>query len=149
MQNLAVGKTAMITTAAALGLVLSLAPAGRGLAAAAGPFDGMWNVEVDCPDVGDVRGYNWRFSAQVSGGVLAGHYQSSTNSAMGNLSGRIRPDGQALLTLVGRTGPEEMALYHKRPGTPFRYTANVHFDANSGSGTRNGPRACALSFTKA
>jgi hypothetical protein len=148
MANLAIRETA-IMKAAALGLALALAHAERGLAAGAGPFDGMWNVEVDCPDVGDVRGYNWRFSAQVSGGVLAGHYQSSTNSAMGNLSGRIRPDGQALLTLVGRTGPEEVALYHKRPGTPFRYTANVHFDAHAGSGTRNGPRACALSFTKA
>ena len=81
--------------------------------------------------------------------MLAGHYQSPTNSAMGSLSGRIRPDGQALLTLVGRTGPEEVALYHKRPGTPFRYTANVRFDASSGSGTRNGPRACNLTFTKA
>jgi hypothetical protein len=138
-----------IKVAAALGLGIALAPAGRTLAAGAGPFDGMWNVEVDCPDVGDVRGYNWRFSAQVAAGVLTGHYQSSTNSAMGTLTGRIRPDGQALLTMVGRTGPEEVALYHKRPGTPFRYTANARFDASSGSGARNGPRACALRFTKA
>jgi len=149
MGNLAVGKRARVRTAAALGLALALAPAERGLAASPGPFDGMWNVEVDCPDVGDVRGYNWRFSAEVSGGVLSGHYQSSTNSAMGNLSGRIRPDGQALLTLIGRTGPEEVALYHKRPGTPFRYTANVRFGANGGSGMRNGPRACTLTFTRA
>jgi len=135
--------------AGALGMALALTLAERGLAAGPGPFDGTWNVEVDCPDVGDVRGYNWRFSAEVSGGALAGHYQSPTNSAMGNLSGRIRPDGQALLTLVGRTGPQEVALYHERPGTPFRYTANVRFNANSGSGARNGPRRCALTFTKA
>jgi hypothetical protein len=136
----------MIMTAAALGLALPQAE--EGLAAGPGAFDGTWNVEVNCPDVGDVRGYNWRFSAQVSGGVLSGHYQSPTNSAMGTLTGRIRTDGQALLTLVGRTGPQEVALYHERPGTPFRYTANVRFDANSGSGTRNGPRACSLAFTK-
>jgi hypothetical protein len=142
-------RTISMTTAAALALGLALAPAGRGDAAGAGPFDGMWNVEVDCPDVGDVRGYNWRFSAQVSGGVLSGHYQSSTNSAMGTLSGRIRPDGQAVLTMVGRTGPEEVALYHERPGSPIRYTANVHFDAHGGSGMRNEKRACALTFTKA
>jgi hypothetical protein len=139
----------MSMTAAALGLALALPQPEDGLAAGPGAFDGTWNVEVDCPDVGDVRGYNWRFSAQVSGGVLSGHYQSPTNSAMGALSGRIRPDGQALLTLVGRTGPQEVALHHERPGTPFRYTANAHFDASSGSGTRNGPRACALTFTKA
>jgi hypothetical protein len=139
----------MIATAAAIGLAFALAPAKRAVAAGAGPFDGAWNVEVACPDVGDVRGYNWRFSAQVSSGVLTGHYQSSTNSAMGNLSGRIRPDGEARLTLVGRTGPEEVAIGHERPGTPFRYTANVHFDAHSGSGMRNERRACALTFTKA
>jgi hypothetical protein len=148
MRNLATGKSSMLR-AGALALALALTHAERGLAVGASPFDGMWNVEVDCPDVGDVRGYNWRFSAQVSGGVLAGHYQSPTNSAMGNLSGRIRPDGQALLTLVGRTGPQEVALYHERPGTPFRYTANARFGANSGSGARNGPRACTLTFTKA
>jgi hypothetical protein len=96
-----------------------------------------------------VRGYNWRFSAQVASGVLTGHYQSPTNSGMGTLSGRIHPDGQALLTMVGRTGPEEMTLYHERPGSPIRYTANVHFDANSGSGMRNERRACRLTFTKA
>ena len=57
-------------TAAAIGLGFALVPAERAVAAGAGPFDGAWNVEVDCPDVGDVRGYNWRFSAQVSSGVL-------------------------------------------------------------------------------
>jgi hypothetical protein len=138
-----------ITIAATLGLALTLPPAERAGAAGAGPFDGAWNVEVDYPDVGDVRGYNWRFSAQVSSGVLTGHYQSSTTSGMGTLSGRIRPDGQALLTMVGRTGPEEVTLYHERPGSPFRYTANVRFDAHSGSGMRNERRACALTFTKA
>jgi hypothetical protein len=138
----------MIATAAAIGLGLAFAPAERGVAAGAGPFDGTWSVEVDCPDVGDVRGYNWRFSAQVSSGVLSGHYQSPTTSGMGTLSGRIRPDGQAVLTMVGRTGPEEMTLYHERAGSPIRYTANVHFDANSGSGSRNERRACALTFTK-
>ena len=75
--------------------------------------------------------------------------QSPTNSGMGSLSGRIRPDGQALLTMVGRTGPEEMTLYHERPGSPIRYTANVHFDARGGFGKRNERRACTLTFTKA
>jgi len=56
----------IITTAATVGLALALPPAERGVAAGAGPFDGAWSVEVDCPDVGDVRGYNWRFSAQVA-----------------------------------------------------------------------------------
>ena len=150
MRKLAIRKTSMMKIAAlGLPLALGLAQAEGGVAAGAGPFDGMWNVEVDCPDVGDVQGYNWRFSATVADGVLTGHYQSPTNSGMGTLSGRIRPDGQAPLTMVGRTGPQAKTLYHERAGSPIHYTADVHFDAHSGSGTRNGPRACALTFTKA
>jgi hypothetical protein len=72
-----------------------------------------------------------------------------TTSRMGNWSGRIRPDSQAVLTMVGRTGPEEMTLDHERPGSPIQYTANVHFDAHGGSGIRNERGACRLIFTKA
>jgi hypothetical protein len=28
----------------------------------------MWTVEVDCPSVGDVEGYNWSFPADARGG---------------------------------------------------------------------------------
>ena len=53
-------KTHLMTAALALAVFdLALLPARPGLAAQA--FDGAWNVEVDCPDVGDVRGYSWRF----------------------------------------------------------------------------------------
>ncbi len=140
-------KSHLMTAALALAVYdLALLPARPGLAAQ--PFDGAWNVEVDCPDVGDVRGYNWRFQTQVTSGVVTGSYHSPTNEAMGELSGRIRPDGEALLTLVGRTGPVPMSIGHVRPGTPFRYTANVRFDARSGFGKRNERRACTLTFTK-
>lgn len=125
MQN-----TSVITVAAAIGLGLALIPSQRTLSAGGGPFDGLWNVEVDCPDVGDVRGYDWRFPAEAASGVMSGDYQSPTNEAMGTLSGRIRPDGEALLTMVGRTGPVPTSIGHVRPGTPFHYTANVHFDAH-------------------
>jgi hypothetical protein len=80
-------KPSAITAATAIGLGLAPPQADRGFAAGAEPFDGTWSVEVDCPDVGDVRGYNWRFPAQVSSGVLTGHYQSPTNTAMGDFSG--------------------------------------------------------------
>ena len=39
-----------------------------------------------------------------------------------------------------------MSIGHVRPGTPFRYTANVRFDARSGFGKRNERRACTLTF---
>ena len=134
--------------AGAIGVALVFAPVERGLAAG-GPFDGIWTVEVDCPSAGDVEGYNWRFPAEVSSGFMSGFYRSATNSAMGHITGRIRPDGGALLSMFGRTGPERRAVGHERPGTPFRYTVDAHFDARGGSGKRNEQRACALTFNRA
>jgi hypothetical protein len=135
----------MFAIAAMIGVALT--PVHSALAA--GSFDGTWNVEIICPEVGDVEGYDWRFQARVASGGLIGEYHSSMNEAAGRLSGRIRPDGQALLTLIGRTGPAQVAIGDRRPGTPFRYTANVHFDERSGSGMRNERRACSLTFSKA
>jgi hypothetical protein len=132
---------------AAIGLALALVPFDRGLAAG-GPFDGIWTVEVDCPSLGNVEGYNWRFPAEVSSGFMSGLYRSATNSAMGHITGHIRPDGGALLTMVGRTGPEQFAVGHERSGTPFHYTVDAHFDANSGSGQRSQRRPCALTFNR-
>ena len=133
--------------AAAVGVALAFAPVER--ARAGGPFDGIWTVEVDCPSVGDVEGYDWRFAAEVSSGIMSSLYRSATNSAMGHITGRIRPDGGALLTMFGRTGLEQRAVGHERPGTPFRYTVDTHFDARGGSGKRNEQRACALTFNRA
>jgi hypothetical protein len=41
-----------LIVAAAISLGLAPPQAQRGLAAGAGPFDGMWSVKVDSPDVG-------------------------------------------------------------------------------------------------
>jgi len=111
-------------------VALALAPQSRGLAASAQSFDGTWNVEVDCPDVGDVRGYNWRFPAQVTSGYLTGSYHSPTNDAMGELSGRIRPDGQALLTLS--EGPGQSPWRSAIPG-PERLSAIPRTSASPGA----------------
>jgi hypothetical protein len=136
-----------IFAAAAIGVALGFAPFERGLAAG-GPFDGVWAVQIDCPNVGDVEGYTWRFPAEVSSGFISGLYRSATNSALGHITGHIRPDGGALLMMYGRTGSQQRALGHESPGTPFRYTVDAHFDASGGSGKRNEQRPCALTFNK-
>jgi hypothetical protein len=137
-----------IITIAAIGIGLALWPAHQGEATGAGPFDGMWNVDFDRPDVGDVKAYGWRSPAEVSSGVVSGHFQSTTSEAMGYLSGRIRPDGEALLTVVGKTGWDPYSIGCVKPGTKIHYSANVKFDAHSGFGKRNEQRACTLTFTK-
>jgi hypothetical protein len=87
MQN-----ASIIAPAAAIGLALS--PPQRTQAAGSGPFDGVWNAGVNCPDIGNVRGYDWRFPAQVSSGALTGHYQSPTNQAMGDSAGAFSATAQ-------------------------------------------------------
>jgi hypothetical protein len=133
--------------AASIGAALALAPFERGLAAG-GPFDGLWDVQIDCQSVGDVEGYSWRFPAEVSSGFLSGLYRSATSSAIGHITGHIGPDGGALLTMDGRTGPEQRSFGHQRPGVPFRYTVDAHFDASGGTGKRNEQRPCALTFNR-
>jgi hypothetical protein len=133
--------------AAATGVALAFGPVEPAIAAG-GPFDGIWTVEVDCPSVGDVEGYTWSFPAEVSSGFMSGLYRSETSSAMGHITGRIRPDGEALLTMFGRTGPVQREIAHQRSGTPFRYAVDAHFDGNGGSGKRTERRPCALTFSK-
>jgi len=133
---------------AAFGVVLALGQVGRGVASSS-PFDGVWSVQIDCPTVGDVEGYSWRFQAEVSSGFLSGLYRSPTSSAVGHITGRIRADGGALLMMFGRTGLQQRAVGHDRPGTPFGYTVDAHFDASGGSGKRNEQRPCALVFNRA
>jgi hypothetical protein len=133
--------------AATIGVAVALAPVD--CAFAARPFDGIWTVDVDCASVGDVEGYNWRFPAEVSSGVMSGLYRSATSSAMGHISRRVRPDGAALLTMFGRTGPEQRAVGHERSGTPFPYGADAHFAARGGSGKRNEQRPRAFTFNRA
>ena len=76
-------KSHLMTAALALAVYdLALLPARPGLAAQ--PFDGAWNVEVDCPDVGDVRGYNWRFQTKVTSGVVTGRTTPPPTKRWGN-----------------------------------------------------------------
>ena len=141
-------RKAWIFAGTAIGAALALAPVERGLAAGAGPLDGIWSVEIDCQNFGDVEGYQWSFPAEVSSGFLSGLYRSETSSAIGHITGHIHPDGDALLLMVGRTGSEQRSFGHQRPGVPFRYTVDAHFDGVRGSGRRNEQRPCALTFSK-
>lgn len=126
--------------------MFALAPASL----AAGAYDGTWNVNVNCPDSDDAKGYTWDFTAEVSGGHISGKWVSSHDS--GNhvvMTGAIGASGDALLSFNGSTGPSEYAVHHLAPHSPLHFTASAHFDARSGSGSRNGHwRACSLAFSK-
>ncbi|MBV9567819.1 MAG: hypothetical protein JO172_06745 [Hyphomicrobiales bacterium] len=118
-------------------------------ASAAGGFDGTWQVAVDCASSPDgAKGYRWVFPASVRNGQFMGLYNQPNSVPSGRLSGRIGPDGSALLTMTGRAGDPAYNLNHAAGGTPIHYTVTAHFSGNSGSGTRNEQRSCSVVFTR-
>ena len=138
-----------IGSAAAILAALASAAAPPAPASAAQPFDGSWQVVIDCAPTPDgTRGYRWRFDAQVRDGSLLGQFHEPGTNASGTLSGIIRPNGDALLRMNGNTGAPQYSVGQVAAGTPFHYTATAHFAATSGSGRRNELRQCDLTFTR-
>ncbi|MBV9829084.1 MAG: hypothetical protein JO001_25975 [Alphaproteobacteria bacterium] len=136
-----ISEAAMIAGTALFGLV----PDAR----AAGPFDGMWNVDIACAQAADgAASYELKFTAQVANGALAGQFSSTQTTAVASVRGQISPTGDAVLVVDGRTGAPIYTVGRVSPGTPYHYTANTHFTATSGSGQRNELRPCTLSFTR-
>ncbi|MBV8961853.1 MAG: hypothetical protein JOY97_02050 [Hyphomicrobiales bacterium] len=127
-----------------VGLMMSSMPA-----SAAGDFDGTWQVAVDCASSPDgAKGYRWVFPATVRNGQFIGLYKEPNSVPSGRLSGRIGPDGSALLTMTGRTGDPAYAINRVAGGSPIRYSITARFSGNSGSGTRNEQRSCSAVFTR-
>lgn len=136
----------IFSTMVAIGFI-AVASTSSTPAVEAGPFDGVWNVAVACSDVGEIKGYHWRFQAEVRGGELSGRVKNPDTS-WGELSGKIGNDGAARLTMVGNTGDPVYAVAHARKGTPINYHVSAHFDTRSGSGKRVEQRPCELTFAK-
>src|SRR5580700_9216546 len=109
-----------------------LLPASAAPASAAGAFDGSWQVAVDCAASPDgAKGYRWVFPATVRSGQFIGLYNEPNSVPSGRLSGRIGPDGSALLIMTGRTGDPAYTLNHVAGGLPIHYTVTARFSGNS------------------
>ena len=121
-----------------------------GVASAATPYDGRWNVTQNCPSTTqNVQGYNWTYGATVSNGALTAiRAPSGPSDGSIRLSGRIRPDGSALISANGRTGRPEYSVGHVAQGYPVRFSFIARFSPTSGSGTRTQQRSCDFSFSK-
>lgn len=135
-----------VVAGAALAALLTLTHASR--ADDANPFDGAWNAEVVCPASQTGGGYTWRLPVHIMEGTLSGMYRSPITEAEGELSGWVRPDGKAIVSVIGLSG-HDPSIANLRPGTRFRYTANVQFNGDRGSGQRQQLRPCTLNFSRA
>ncbi len=123
---------------------------GYGLdAQAAGPFDGAWNVTLNCPTAPDnTLSYTWQFPATVVQGVLHGEHGVKDGGGWLTLDGKIEPDGSSTLMANGLTNAPAYAVGHPQPRTPYTYEVSAHFDAASGSGQRTTTRHCDFVFVK-
>ncbi len=123
---------------------------GYGLdAQAAGPFDGAWNVTLNCPTAPDnTLSYTWQFPATVVQGVLHGEHGVKDGGSWLTLDGKIEPDGSSTLMANGLTNAPAYAVGHPQPRTPYTYEVSAHFDAASGSGQRTTTRHCDFVFVK-
>ena len=114
-------------------------------------FDGNWEVRIRCDGgPGGAEPYVLTLPATVSQSWLRA--ERGADAAAGEttllLDGLIAEDGKALLKARGRTGDPRFSMDRARPGTPYGYEVNAHFEGNSGSGTRTGRRTCDLRFTR-
>src|SRR5947209_7265389 len=99
----------------AIALAAAIASAGVTpiLAAPPQPFDGSWEVVIDCAQTPDgARAYRWRLDAQVRGGSLLGQFHEPGTNASGTLTGVVQPNGEALLRMTGNTGSPMYTVGH-------------------------------------
>jgi tRNA A-37 threonylcarbamoyl transferase component Bud32 len=118
---------------------------------ATGTFDGQWSVTLYTSDYKDpvtgalAKGYTITFPATIKDGVVHAEYNIHGHF---EISGTIKPDGNALLHLAGTTGPQQYTMNNARPGTPYSYDIATHFEGSRGTGKRVGPRTGVFEFAK-
>lgn len=117
-------------------------------AAELGRFDGLWNVTVQCPPHEGAIGYAVRLVAEVKDGTLAGQQGLSGQPGSMSLSGKIYPDGKALLAARGFVGDPKTAGNRFSSGTPYTYRVDARFEGTRGVGNRIELRPCTLTFAK-
>jgi outer membrane biosynthesis protein TonB len=115
--------------------------------AAAKNFDGAWQTEWTCPNLGEHPGYTFRFVGQIKDGAYHGLKGVKNEPSSLDLNGKIDTDGTAGFFGEIIVGSSVVALGAPR-GTQSDFHAIAHFTASSGDGKRIEGRPCTLSFVK-
>lgn len=135
--------------AVATSIVLLAAISSPLVPARAAPFDGTWSVTQECePAPGGARGFKWLYDARVTDGRLVGQYGTKDKPSSLTLTGRIQPDGTAMLMAAGLNGKSDYTLGFGQPGEKFSYPVSARFDGTRGTGVRTQGRTCRFSFVK-
>jgi hypothetical protein len=116
-------------------------------AATAKSFDGTWQTEWTCPNLGQYPGYTYRFIGQIKDGAYHGVKGVKGDPSSLDLNGKIDADGAAAFFGELIVGSSLAGLGAAR-GTPSDFHALAHFDRAIGDGKRIEGRPCTLSFAK-
>jgi hypothetical protein len=111
-------------------------------------FDGKWLGTVSCKPTAGVTGYEWQFLANVTNGVFQAVYGTAGKPLSQVLNGKIKPDGEAEISVDARTGPSANTPGHPPEGTKFSYNIVAKFEGSRGTGDRLGGRICHFVFAK-
>ena len=131
------------------GIALALAVTIPLQARAASPFDGVWNVNMNCPTASDgAFGYSHQFTVQVVDSVLRGEFGKSGSAGWVSLEGSIPPSGKTTLLAKGLTGRATYAVGRPPELTPYQFHVDAQFGATGGSGERVEARRCSFQFTR-
>jgi outer membrane biosynthesis protein TonB len=110
-------------------------------------FDGAWQTEWTCPNLGEHPGYTFRFVGQIKDGTYYGLKGVKGEPSSLELNGKIDADGTAGFLGEIIVGSSVVALGAPR-GTVSDFHAIAHFGAGNGDGKRIEGRPCSLSFVK-
>ena len=115
----------------------------------AASFDGAWSVLQVCDSTQEgARGYTWRYDATVKNGHLVGQYRSKGQSPSLTLQGQIKPDGSASFIAEGISGDSDHNIGFAPPQSGILFRVIAKFEPTTGTGSRQGVRACKFTFSK-
>jgi hypothetical protein len=116
------------------------------------PFDGRWNVVLDCPDTGSgtnlVRGYSYSFAVNIVAGRMDGRFDEPTPPAFIRFAGTVTAEGALAINANGLTGSPASTIGKLRPGSPYAYTLKGKLDATQGKADRVESRPCTATFAR-
>ncbi len=111
-------------------------------------FDGKWLGTVSCKPTADVTSYEWQFFANVKDGVFQAVYGVAGKPLSQVFNGKIKPDGEAEISVDARTSLSANTPGHPPEGTKFSYNIVAKFEDSRGTGIRIGGRICDFVFAK-
>jgi uncharacterized caspase-like protein len=112
----------------------------------AGPFDGTWITQIDCPKAGPAGAFSILVDADVKDGVFHGEKGDKGKPGWFLLDGRVQSNGTVELVARGIVNSSYFAAVPV--GSEYGYRVAGRLEGSKGIGERVGGRSCKVTFSK-